>query len=213
MKGLWCVIGKASLDPDFTKDLENIVSGSFFDRRMDGKQTKLDENLSDFLFYEHGFFLSRWERSEVVRLVKDEFGAIDAIHKGKGDLKPPNSASENFFAFVGLCCIDSKHRKNVEKMTKSYSRDLSVILNAFRLSDSEIRWLRALFKKSIFSGLKGAHDAFWTRPGLAGPTSCIWSFTHDPDYKHLPPEKLNKLLVENDAGGGPIQQESSGGPF
>lgn len=196
MKGLWCVIGKACLDETFALDLTGIVAGTFFDAREDGEKRTIDENMSDFLFFEHGFMLSRWERGEVARLISEWGNRLADIRVLTGEKRTPDNASENFYAFVGLTCIDGQMGKKIKTYkTQRFSRDLSVAMSRFRLVDREISYLRWFYgQDEVFERLQAAHDDFWTRPTEGKPTSCVWSFTHDAKYKHLPPKQLNKLL-------------------
>jgi len=192
MKGLWCVVGKACLDKAFAQDLRNIVGGEFFGRRRDGQTAEVDERLHDFFFFEHGFMLSRWERGEVARLFDGRFAAFESVLTTVAGFVVPESASENYYAFVGACCLDNNLLLKVAELNDKFDRDFSVTLSGFRLSDNEIRSLRSLLKKPFTEALTAADREFWTRPGEKSYTTCIWSFTHDPAYRHLAPEALNR---------------------
>jgi hypothetical protein len=190
MKGLWCVIGKAGIDESFAEDLINIINEQTFN--TEGGNQSLDERLSDFLFFENGFMLSRWERAEVIRLIKGKAQSdqLKGLRELLANNPAPVWASENFFALLGLVYLDNKLTAKIARMTKNFGRDLTVLLSSFRLSDVEIRWLRNLFKmKGSFTAFANIHDHFWTQPGLI-KSSCIWSFTHDPKYDHWPPSRL-----------------------
>jgi hypothetical protein len=180
---LWRTIGRACIDENFCKELQDRAGKT----RIHKKKNIPDLNdLYQYLVVGQGFLLSRWELGEVNRIFQESV-LCDRINALRGLIQAHDKEDQQKLCkVIGLACVDQEKAESFRDAAEKGPHALRLALH-FGIkndNDPEVAYLENTFKDlSVVENMAEFSKAAWTR--ARDFDDCKWALSYSDDYEHV----------------------------
>jgi len=202
--GIWTAVGRLCVDDDFSATLSGVTLDKSAPRPSTGDSEGLDQQLKDLGFLlglgaTIDFHLLVWKLKSLpdTTIVKLQQRYAVALRASR---LPDVARSSNFYAAIGLACIDGTYRERLEKASFTRAAFDAELAKSpgFVPETLEVPTLRELFRDPQFrSALEKTHDKGWRDPAVMKskwPDKCKERLEFSREYFHIDTPKVINMV-------------------